>query len=574
MDGNYWQTRTERRRLLKGTVVGAAGVSAAAFLAACGSDNQGGTTSTGTGGGTSSSSQAAATPGTPKKGGVLTTWSTTPPDNPGLDNIVNFSGEMSQYASYIYPKLTRFKMGSDISPVQFTPELDLASAVEQVDPTTYAFKIPETAKWQDVPPLNGRQMTAEDVAFNVKYFLEKATNKLLLGPHVDKVEAVDKSTVQFKLNKPLAPFMTYVGHPVGPFIYPPEFRENDQTRDKTAASGPFILDKYEVGSAVHFKRNPNYFKPGLPHLDGLTVSVLREPSTIVANIRSGALDINTWTTSAVPWQFADDLKRATPGAKWVKSEFPNVLGFCFDLGDPRFKDERVRQAFSIALARDNFPAVLGPAEKYTGTLTIYEPWWLDPQKDPEISPYYKRDVQRAKQLLSAAGFPDGMKNVEYPYNAQSSATNQDLAALIQSNLKEAGIEIFLTPMQNTEWFQTGFIGKAPNKFYFGAGIFNTDPSEALALAYHPDSPRNPITNKQVIKDDTRLLGLMDKIQSELDPNKRKGPVDEVQRYLAQKAYILGSVTPVGNYYASKRTKNMNWVMGYGFGSNIAEAWIE
>jgi ABC-type transport system substrate-binding protein len=137
-----------------------------------------------------------------------------------------------------------------------------------------------------------------------------------------------------------------------------------------------------------------------------------------------------------------------------------------------------------------------------------------------------------------------------------------------------GIELVLQPMQNTEWFQTGFVGNAPNKFYFGAGIFNTDPSEALALAYHPDSPRNPITNRQLMKSDSRLLDFITKIESELDTNARKRHVDDVQRYLAEKAYILGSVTPIGNYYASKRTKNMHWVMGYGSGSVIAETWME
>ncbi len=494
--------------------------------------------------------------------------------HPGLDNILNFSGEMSQFASYIYPKMTRFKVGPDISPVKFTAELDLASAVEQVDPTTYTFKIPEQAKWQDVPPLNGRQLTAEDVAFNFNYFLQKANNRLLLGPHVDKIEAIDKTTVRFKLKKPLAPFMTYIGHPVGPYMYPPEFRENDQTREKTAASGAFILDKIEIGTSVQFKRNPNYFKPNLPNLDGITVSILREPATIVANIRTGALDFNTWATSIVPFQFVDQLKQATPGATWLKSEFPNVLGFCFDLGDPRFKDERVRQAFSVAIDRDAFPAVIGPAEKYTGTLAPYEPWWLDPRKDPQLVPFFKRDVQRAKQLLSAAGFSGGMKDVQYIYNAQTNTTNADLGALLQSNLKEAGIELTLQPLQNTEWFQTGASGNAPNKFYFGAGIFNTDPSEALALAYHPDSPRNPITNRQVIKDDTKLLDLMGKIESELEQAKRKGYVDDVQRYLAEKAYVLGSVTPIGTYYGSKRTKGMYWVMGYGSGSAIADSWME
>ena len=422
-----------------------------------------------------------------------------------------------------------------------------------------------------------RKVTAEDVVWNLKLWNQKGQNRSLIAPWIDRMEAVDQSTVKIVLKKPLYAFQLYVGHTGGPFIMPPELKENDQTREKTNSSGAWILDKYEIGSAVQFKRNPNYYKSPLPHADSVTYSTIRDLSTVSANVRAGNLDLSLFS-GYVPFQDVEKLKPALPGYTWLEAALGNVSGYAFDLADTKFglKDERVRQAVSVALDREGFAAISGPFEAYNTPFHNYEFWYLDPKKDSVMIPFYKRDVQKAKQLLSAAGFPSGLKDLPYMYNAaQTTGVGSELAGqFVQSALKDAGIQLVLTPLQQAEYFQKAQFGNAPSAITTGAAHFNTDPDEALSLVFDPQSPRSPLTNKQVMGDDAKLLDLMDKIKFELDKNKRKGYVDDVQRHLSQKMYVVGNVQGINYHIAAKRVKNMNWVMHYAYGPLVADVWID
>jgi peptide/nickel transport system substrate-binding protein len=570
MQTNYWQQRISRRRALRGAAVGGAGLAGAAFLAACGGSS---------GGDTSKSTETGppASLGQPKTGGNIRIWTNSVPDNAGLDSYLNWSGAMSNYTSFLYPKLTKLKVGPNIGPHQIIPEPDLAKSIEQPDPTTFIFKLHENAKWQDVAPLNGRKVTAEDVVWNLKLWNQKGQNRSLIAPWIERMEAVDQTTVKLSLKKPLYAFQLYVGHTGGPFIMPPELKENDQTREKTASAGAWIMDRYEVGSAVYFKRNPNYYKSPLPYADSVTYSTIRDLSTVSANVRAGNLDLSLFS-GYVPFQDVDKLKPALPGYTWLESALGNVSGYTFDLADTKFglKDERVRQAISLSIDREGFTAVSGPFEAYNSPFHNYEFWYLDPKKDSVLMPYYKRDVQKAKQLLSAAGFAGGIKDLPYMYNvAQTTGFGTELAGqFVQSSLREAGIQVVLTGLQQAEYFQKAQFGNAPNAMTTGVGHFNTDPDEALSLVFDPNSARSPVTNKQIMGEDTKLMDLMDKIKFELDKNKRKGYVDDVQRHLSQKMYVVGSVQTINYHIASKRIKNMNWVMHYAYGPIVAETWID
>ena len=568
MKSNFWQHQVSRRRVLRGTALGAG----AAFLAACGGSSSDSGTSKSSGTGTSAEPL-----GNPKTGGTIRIFTNSIPDNAGLDSYLNWSGAMSNYTSFIYPKLTKLKTGRDIGPHQVVPEPDLAKSIEQPDPTTFIFKLHENAKWQDVAPLNGRKVTAQDVLWNMQLWNTKGQNRSLIAPHIDKMEAVDQGTFKITLKKPLYAFQLYVGHTGGPFIMPPELKENDQTREKTASAGAWVMDKYEVGSAVYFKRNPSYYKSPLPHAEGVAYSTIRDLSTVSANIRAGNLDLSLFS-GYVPFQDVEKLKPALPGYKWLEAALGNVAGYAFDLADTKFglKDERVRQAISVSMDREGFTSIAGPFEAYNSPFHNYEYWWLDPKKDSVLMPYYKRDVQKAKQLLSAAGHASGITGLPFMYNAAATTgTATELACqFVQQSLKEAGIGVSLTPLQQAEFFQKAQFGNAPSAMTTGVGHFNTDPDEALSLVFDPASPRSPVTNKQVMGEDAKLMDLMDKIKFELDKNKRKGYVDDVQRHLSQKMYVVGSVQTINYHIASKRLKNMNWVMHYAYGPIVAETWID
>jgi hypothetical protein len=105
--------------------------------------------------------------------------------------------------SFVYNKLLRHKVGPDVPPGTFMVEPDLAERWEAPDDTTYIFHLRQGVKWHNKPPVNGRELVAEDVQFSFNRFLTVPGNpeRQLLGS-VDRVQVVDRYTVKFVLKEP------------------------------------------------------------------------------------------------------------------------------------------------------------------------------------------------------------------------------------------------------------------------------------------------------------------------------------------------------------------------------------
>ena len=138
--------------------------------------------------------------GQPKRGGILRVRGWDPPHFDPHLTINNFTNTT---LSFVYSRLVRHKVGPEVPPGTFTVEPDLAERWEALDDTTYIFHLRQGVKWHNKPPVNGRELVAEDVKFTYDRFLtEKGNaNRYMLEP-VDRVEVVDRYTVKFLLKEP------------------------------------------------------------------------------------------------------------------------------------------------------------------------------------------------------------------------------------------------------------------------------------------------------------------------------------------------------------------------------------
>src|SRR5262244_3567093 len=104
----------------------------------------------------------------PKRGGTLRVRGYDPPH---FDPHLAFNFKLSATVSFVYSKLVRYKVGPGVPPGTFTVEPDLAERWEQPDDTTYVFHLRKGVRWHNKPPLNGRELVAEDVKFTYDRFL-------------------------------------------------------------------------------------------------------------------------------------------------------------------------------------------------------------------------------------------------------------------------------------------------------------------------------------------------------------------------------------------------------------------
>src|SRR5262249_32328384 len=138
--------------------------------------------------------------GPPKRGGILRVRGYDPVH---FDPHLTINFKTNTTLSFTHSTLVRYKVGPDVRPGTFTPEPHLAERWEQPDDTTYIFHLRHGVTWHNKPPLNGRELVADDVKFTYDRFLNEPGNadRHLLEA-VERVEVVDRYIVKFVLKEP------------------------------------------------------------------------------------------------------------------------------------------------------------------------------------------------------------------------------------------------------------------------------------------------------------------------------------------------------------------------------------
>ena len=165
---------------------------------------------------------------------------------------------------------------------------DLAKSWEKSeDGKTWTFKLHEGVKFH-----NGAELIAADVkaSWDKIYNPPKGTasTRRSLYQMIDSIDAPEKYTVVFKLKYPSASFLSMIAHPAN-FIFSKSDMDKDPHWHKKNANGtgPFKFKKWVRGSTLEVERNPNYFKEGLPYMDGIKYYMIKDLSARAKSVRSG-----------------------------------------------------------------------------------------------------------------------------------------------------------------------------------------------------------------------------------------------------------------------------------------------
>jgi peptide/nickel transport system substrate-binding protein len=173
------------------------------------------------------------------------------------------------------------------------------------------FFLRRDVKWHD-----GKPFTSRDVkyTFDVVRGAPDAPAKLRLNPrkdwyaNVEAIEAPEAHTVVFRLKRPQPSLLLMLASGYSP-VYPAHVSLND-LRQRCVGTGPFKLKQYLPGSVVEMERNPDYFVPGRPYLDGIRYTIITERGTRMAALQTGRLDVSQ--PLEMTRTMADTLKKAAP----------------------------------------------------------------------------------------------------------------------------------------------------------------------------------------------------------------------------------------------------------------------
>jgi peptide/nickel transport system substrate-binding protein len=506
----------------------------------------------------------------PKNGGTFRFFMWTD-DPPTLDPYLNVTFRSQEFAAFFYSRLLMSKKGPGIAAQAYIMEGDLAESWKVSDDgLTYTFNLRSNAKWQNLPPMNGRPVTAQDVVWSFERLMKVSSNKSSFD-QVDSVTAPDARTVQFRLKDVYVPFETLIGQPLF-WIMPREVIEADGDATKrVVGSGPFIFDKFDPGISFSGKKNPDYYRPGEPHIDDFVGLIIPDTSTQLAGLRSHQQDyyqVQNYTD-------IDPLKQTNPEIQYVEWERLYTPFIYWKLDQPPFNDARVRQAVSMALNRD---AMIKIVYAGRGNWNNFVPWalsswWLDP-RGPDMGPgakYYTYDPAAAKSLLSAAGYPDGL-SVEMVSTPGYGQIFVQMGELVQQDLKAIGIEAEIKMQEYGAYISSTFLGKfeGGKRMIFGLETPFSDAHDYLFNMYHPKGTRN-----HADVNDPKLTAMIEQQMKNLDSASRKQQVFEIQRYLADQMYYPPHAAPVYTAALQPNVRDFFPRSDYGLGAEvIPKVWLD
>jgi peptide/nickel transport system substrate-binding protein len=512
---------------------------------------------------------APAAAGTPKDGGSFrfAIWTEDPPT---LDPYLNVSFRSQEFAAFFYSRLLMSKKGPGIAAQAYLIEGDLAESWKfSDDGKTVTFKLRSDAKWQNKPPLNGRPVTAQDVTWSFERLMKVSPQKSTFDQVAD-VSAPDAQTVQFRLKDTYVPFEAAIAAPIF-WIMPKEVIEADGDATKRViGSGPFIFDKFDPGISFTAKKNPTYYRKGEPHVDEVVCLIIPDDATAMAGLRGHELDFYQ-----VAQQNVDSLKKTNPEIQQLDWEFLLIPFVYWKLDKPPFNDVRVRQAVSMALDRDN---LVNTIYNGRGNWNNFIPWalsewWLDPRGSDmgANAKYYKYDPAEVRKLLSAAGYPDGLKVDLISTPGYGQVWVQSVEVALQ-DLKAAGIEATLKMQEYTAYLASTFKGQFEGgpTMVFGLETPFTEPHDFLFNMYHPNGTRN-----HAGVDDAKLTAMIEQQMRTLDRAERKKQIFDIQRYLAEQMYYPPHAASMRTAGLAPNVRDFFPRSDYGLGSEIVpKLWLD
>lgn len=514
-----------------------------------------------------------ATPGSalaqrPKRGGVLKHIGLEPPT---LDIQATASYQTQLISSFVHRGLFKFVNGATYGPSDFTlvPDLALKADVSK-DGRTYTITLRQGVRWEQRPPVNGRELVAADVKYSMGRALKKSPYANLLG-QVEGIETPDRYTVRVHLADAFAPFLHNLAEPWNAIL--PSEVEDKMGDFKAAESligcGPFVLERYEPGVKAVFARNPSYYQKGLPYLDKVEWLFIKDRASQLALFRAGQVDLPFYD-ARIPRPDVASFKKSNPAYPIVYWDWLANRTLAMRTDRRPFNDPRVRRALSMGLDRKKWVAQYLEGQGFEDHGPVPAPMkeWKLPAKDlGEGAKYLEHDPAMAKKLLAEAGFPNGLKVTctNWPGYGPEYAEELELLAF---NLKQIGVELGIVNEEYGNYIRGSFLGKYEEATWGPSSVF-TEVDGYLYNFYRTGQPNN-----RSHVSDTQLDVMLDAQRRYLSKSSRKKVIDDIQRHAAAQVYYV--YTP----YPRNVSSWASWVKNYGpknsfdRGAQLEVVWLD
>jgi len=453
------------------------------------------------------------------------------------------------------------------SPQSIVPDLATGWSWSE-DGKELTFPLRQGIKWHD-----GRPFTAADVKCTWDLLMGIGAEKLRVNPrktwylNLDKVTTNGDYEVTFHLKRPQPALLSLLASGWSP-VYPCHVSPAEMRR-RPIGTGPFKFVEFKPNEVVRTARNPDYWKPGRPYLDGIEWHIIPDIATRNLTFIAGKFDISSPYGTTMP--SLEDVKQQAPQAICVVTATNVARNLILNRDKPPFDNPDLRRAVALSLDRKAFIDILTQGKGDIGATMLPPPeglWGMPPEMQATL-PGYDPDIAKnraeARKIMEKLGYgPD--KRLALTLSSRNIPAYRDPAVILIDQLKKIYIDAVLEPVETANWFP-----KIYRKDYTiainGTESGVDDPDQQFYENFVCGAVRNytGYCNPEVDK-------LIDRQSAEADPGKRKQVVWEIERRLAEdgarpiifyprggtctQPYVKGLVTMVNSIYNGYRMEDV------------------
>ncbi|MTI71114.1 MAG: ABC transporter substrate-binding protein [Firmicutes bacterium] len=427
--------------------------------------------------------------------------------NPALD-------EHGEIHKIIFSGLTKHDENNKVIP-------DLAKSWNfNKEELSYTFILREDVKWHD-----GTQFNSEDVKYTIEAIKNPKNNSEISTNYkeITKVEIIDDYKVKIYLNKPFPPILDYLS--VG--MLPKHILENEDINDSSfnqnpIGTGPYKLNKWEMGQYIKLKANENYYE-NVANIDTLVFKVIEDEKVRALQLKSGDIDL----TQIEPKDM--EIFKNNESIKLYKEKTADYRGIMYNFKNPIFENANVRKALTYAIDKEKIvdEVLNGMGE------VAKSPLQMGPYNNENIKTY-SFNPKRAKELLDKSGWIVGSDNIrekngeKLSFNIvcfEGDPVRINIANSACQYFKNINVDanVKIKPKGSVKWSEI-------DSFLIGWGS-PFDPDDHTYKVFHSTQADEGVNLNSYSND--KVDNLLEKARTTLDNNKRKKYYNKFQEEFAE-----------------------------------------
>ena len=442
-----------------------------------------------------------------------------------------------------------------------TLECDICADWTMESPTSYLFNLRDNVSWQNLDPVGGRTLDADDVIFSYQRQINPDFPNSPLLRNIVALEYLGPLTLRVKFGLPDADSLLALADGHSKIVAPETVIQGGDLRDgPTIGTGPWMMDDSTLGVAHSFSRHPDYFEPDQPLVDNLKILILPDDGTRSAAFQTGMTDIHEME----PTEWVQHIQQLPNSPSLHIPQPGNGIEVAFKTTDSPFDDVRVRRAAMLSMDPARIIEEQWEGFGFVGTgFPVASAEWLPPVS--EVSGRFN-DAETAKSLLRDAGMASrSLVTITVGDFGQS---HLDYAHAVSVSMQSVGFDTRVDIVNRRQFGETTWL-QGDYQLMVGPPAPVATPNGFLLPVFHSEGIWNTTGHR-----DKELDELLEAQSIEQDSDKRTELIHSIQDRILDQGYRFMPFTRTSIWTWQSRVRDFYPNFALNEYHHWTEVWLE